>query len=284
MARLDKKVLDNVMKYNQLLRDRNLFIIFGLIIVLVLSAFCKFFNVLEGFGDLTNRNIGPVTNDTMIKKGTWDGIKQDVFRKTTNETLQNELKLRWKELITEKEGLHYSLHRMFPYPDAVKQCVMAQREKEYRNKNMSWGKKQIEKETKDLEHYQTTLPVRSFVKLAKYNKNGCLNKIPELDFLNKLNNYNEGARTFENKELFCEPGMKELKAYDISETNGEKRKRNPHYVSSKQLENVTGFTFVDKPCNPCEDMEKCKFALDNKISPVAKMYWGIESASNSQML
>jgi hypothetical protein len=284
MARLDKKVLDNVMKYNQLLRDRNLFIIFGLIIVLVLSAFCKYFNVLEGFGDLTSKNIGPVTNDTMIKKGTWDGIKQDVFRKTTNETLQNELKLRWKELITEKEGLHYSLHRMFPYPDAVKKCVMAQREKEYRNKNMAWGKKQIGKETTDLEHYQTTLPLRSFVKLAKYNKNGCLNKIPELDFLNKLNNYNEGVRTFANKELFCEPGMKELKAYEISENNGEKIKRNPHYVSSKQLENVTGFTFVDKPCNPCEDMEKCKFALDNKISPVAKMYWGIESASNSQML
>lgn len=284
MARLDKKVLDNVMTYTKLLRDRNLFIIFGLIIVLVLSAFCKFFNVLEGFGDLTNRNIGPVTNDTMIKKGTWDGIKQDVFRKTTNETLQNELKSEWKKLITEKEGLHYSLHKIFPYPDAIKKCVMAQREKEYRNRNMAWGKKQIRKETTDLEHYQTTLPLRSFVKLAKYNKNGCLNKIPELDFLNKLNNYNEGARTFENKELFCEPGMEELKAYDISEMNGEKRKRNPHYVSSKQLENVTGFTFVDKPCNPCEDMEKCKFALDNKISPVAKMYWGIESASNSQML
>lgn len=284
MARLDKKVLDNVMKYTQLLRDRNLFIIFGLIIVLVLSAFCKYFNVLEGFGDVTKKNIGPVTNDTMIKKGTWHGIKQDVFRKKTNETLQTELKLKWKELITEKEGLHYSLHRMFPYPDAVKKCVMAQKEKDYRNKNMAWGKSQIRKETTDLEHYQTTLPLRSFVKLAKYNKNGCLNKIPELDFLNKLNNYNEGARTFENKELFCEPGMKELKAYDISEMNGEKIKRNPHYVSSKQLENVTGFTFVDKPCNPCEDMEKCKFALDNKISPVAKMYWGIESASNSQML
>jgi|TARA_B110000967_G_scaffold209626_1_gene266702 hypothetical protein len=284
MTKLDKKVLENVIFYNKMLKDRNLFIILGLVAVLIISALLKYFNVLEGFGDLTKSNIGPVTNDTMIRKSTWNGIKQDVFRKTTNDTLQNELKLKWNELITEKEGLHYALHREFPYPDTVKKCVISEREKEYRNRNLKWDKKAINKENKDLEHYQTTLPIRSFVKLAKYNKSNCLYKIPELEFLNKLNNDSEGVTTFANKKLYCEAGNSDLRAFDVSEMNGEKQKRNPHYVDSKELENVAGFTFVDKPCNPCEDMEKCKFALNNKISPVAKMYWGIENASNSQIL
>ena len=39
MARLDKKVLDNVIKFNQLIKERNMFIIVGLIIVLLISAF-----------------------------------------------------------------------------------------------------------------------------------------------------------------------------------------------------------------------------------------------------
>lgn len=284
MTKLDKKVLQNVMNYNNLIKDRNMFIIFGLIVVLIVSAVLKFFNILEGFGDLSSSNIGKVNNDTQITKATWNGIKEDVFRKDTHETLQNDLKVRWKELITEKEGLHYALHKEFPYPDAVKKCVMAQREKEYRNQHKKWGKKEINKEKEDLKHYQQTLPIRSFILLAKYNKNGCLHKIPELEFINNLNNYNVGVRTVNNKHLECEAGNKELRAFDISETNGEMKKRNPHYVSVKELENVAGFKFVDKPCNPCEDMNKCRFALNNKISPVAKLYWGMESASNSQIL
>ena len=285
MVKINKKALDNVVMYNEIIRDRNMFVLVGLMIVLLISALIKYFNVLEGFGDLTRKNIGPVDNESRIKNSTWNGIKKDVMRKNTNESLQSELKTNWKTLITETEGLHYALHSKFPYPETVIKCIMTQKEKEYKNENRPWNQKAIDIERKKLENYETSLPIRSFVKLAKYKYNNCLMKIPELEFLNKLNDKNKGITTSDNSQLFCELGNdKNLKAFDISTMEGEKRKSNPHYVGVKELEKVTGFKFMDKPCNPCEDMNKCKFALDNKISPVARMWWGIDNAANSQIL
>ena len=183
MVKISKKALDNVVMYTKIIRDRNMFVLVGLMIVLLISALIKYFNVLEGFGDLTRKNIGPVDNESRIKNSTWNGIKADVMRKSTNESLQNELKTNWKSLITETEGLHYALHGKFPYPETVIECIMKEKEKEYNNQNKPWNQKAIDKERKQLQNYESTLPIRSFVKLAKYNYNNCLTKIPELEFL-----------------------------------------------------------------------------------------------------
>jgi hypothetical protein len=271
--------------YVFLLRGRDLFIKFILIIALIISACLKLSGVLEGFGDLTQNNIGPINSYTEIKRGTWLGIKDEVLRIRSSPDMQKDLSKNWSKLISEQEGLYYAQHGKFPYPEAIINCVLEQKEKEEKKKRGVWNKRKIRKTLDELEIYERTLPVRSFVQLAQYQDNPCIEKVPELKFLREL--HDTGINTVNRKKLFCNNfGLEnELEAYNVADMNGREVKSNPHMVNVSELPKLlSNFSFLEKPCNPCNNMKTCKFALNGESSQTAVKWWGLESASNSQII
>lgn len=276
MARVDKKVLENLILYKQLIYDRNMFIIYGLIAILLLAFLLKYFNVLEGFGDLTRNNIGPVNDNTRIKRSTWNGIKDDVLRNRSDPDLQKYLQQNWKKVMTEQEALHYNQFGKFPYPESIVDCVTMGKE----------GKK-LRKAKEQIELYQKTLPIRVFIKKAQYSNNKCIKKVPELKFIRDLSNSAKGVETADNRKLYCNVNgdSKYLRAYNIKNNRGREKRNDPHLVKTKNLPNlVPEFTFLNKHCNPCDDMVNCKFGLNNEISKEASTWWGLDSSSSSQIL
>ena len=275
--------------YMKFINYSNLIIIFGIAIVLGIAVIIKMSGVLEGFGDLTAENIGPLTRETRITKATWMGIKDKVFNKEVDPDLQARLGNEWKNFITEREGLYYAEHGRFPYPEAIKECFIQGEEKQVREeKNKDFTKKERSKAMQELSYFEKSLPVRMFVLRAPMNMNPCVNKIPELKVIEKLLDSSSGVLTKDNRKLNCGLGAQsdELRAYKIQrDMNGREVKADPHTVGIEELpELVPEIHFLNKPCNPCDDMVNCKFGVNKKVSNVASMWWGINSASNSQIV
>ena len=89
MVKISKKALDNVVMYTKIIRDRNMFVLVGLMIVLLISALIKYFNVLEGFKEaviysiLKNDGIKPNIQLVLCKSAAHPSIEYSFFNSSS---------------------------------------------------------------------------------------------------------------------------------------------------------------------------------------------------------